>query len=445
MYHKGRSVAKYNKELSMLHNETKETGIEAVGYFSKAEIIQLAKIFNQKNKSDIRVLSEEYELTGLISKLIKDGKENKNQSPFRIQILFNPRANYWSLHDILVVGAKINMFNMGVLEDGFRMPFALNLVEHIRQISVTGQKMQLKGNSSSLRAFCIAVSLSKLPDLHQQQPNHFGEIDSLDLPAALVKNAESLEFIAEYARKHELESKQPINKKQQSLLQSVESHTLFSPGSKKGFYAHIHHKELAYRHKLFLHYLSSFRGEASTDPEILKQRMKMMIEYMSILEDGEVKMEDSKMERLKTLIEAGIHPDIQSKQNDGNITALHVAIINGKQEFAQWLIEKGANVNLCCAERNKTPLHLAVRGGSLEMVKLLVEHRADINAQDSFTWTPADHAVIKNNWAILEWLIDQKAVFSADRLECIHEKAPKELVQKIDRLIRENSKKCSVS
>jgi hypothetical protein len=443
----------------MLHNdEIKDATpslVQPVGFFSIAEMIQLAKIFNQKNKSDMRVIVTHEQLLDLVSKLIKDAEESKNQLPFRIQIVYTEgNRNFWSAYDILVTGMKITMFNIGVLDNGKHIIFNPGINEHIRQIYVTGKNIQEDGViCSSLRAFCIAVSMSRLPHFHQaiqsalpprEQAKMFSTIDSIDLPAALIKNVESLEFIAEYAEKHQLEANQPLNQKQQSLLTYAKAHTIFPSGSTKAVYVHINHKEIAYRHKLFLHYLNSFRGPISTDPEILKQRMQMMIDYMAILENGLVALQDSTFEKLQSLIEAGIDPNLQAKQDDSYNTALHLAAINGKLEFASWLFAKGVNIHLRESEKNRTVAHLAAQSGNLELVKWFVEQGVTID-KDSSNRTPADYAVQKEHWAILEWLIEQNTPVSEGNLKRIQAKAPKELWEKIEKLRNENSSKCSIS
>ena len=64
------------------------------------------------------------------------------------------------------------------------------------------------------------------------------------------------------------------------------------------------------------------------------------------------------------------------------MTPLHRASIGGHLEFAQVLIEHGADVN-AKDESKSSPLHLALRGGHVGFAQVLVEHGADVNAQDS--------------------------------------------------------------
>ena len=68
-------------------------------------------------------------------------------------------------------------------------------------------------------------------------------------------------------------------------------------------------------------------------------------------------------------------------------TPLHLALKGGDVEFAQVLIEQGADVN---AEDDSkwTPLHRASDGGHVVFAQMLIEHGANMNAQDNSESTP---------------------------------------------------------
>lgn len=74
-------------------------------------------------------------------------------------------------------------------------------------------------------------------------------------------------------------------------------------------------------------------------------------------------------------------------------TALHMTATYGKINGVQWLLEKGADVNIKATSDGATPLLRAMLMGivlynSLDIANLLIEKGADINAQDNNGWTP---------------------------------------------------------
>ena len=97
---------------------------------------------------------------------------------------------------------------------------------------------------------------------------------------------------------------------------------------------------------------------------------------------------------------------------------LHNAAYHGRKEIAEFLISKGANLNVKTRQDGSTPLHLAVRprGGSdnktVEIVELLIANGADLNAKrninvngkDRLGLTPLDHAMKSRNWDISDLL-----------------------------------------
>ena len=74
-------------------------------------------------------------------------------------------------------------------------------------------------------------------------------------------------------------------------------------------------------------------------------------------------------------------------------TPLHLALANGNEKVAEFLIDHGTNVN---AQDNKksTPLHLASLNGNLDLVKILLERNAEVNARDNRRRTPL-HWIIR--------------------------------------------------
>ncbi|XP_054164715.1 palmitoyltransferase ZDHHC17-like [Oppia nitens] len=84
-------------------------------------------------------------------------------------------------------------------------------------------------------------------------------------------------------------------------------------------------------------------------------------------------------ERCKQLIEN----DFNVNQRDAeNVTLLHWAAINNRQDLVKYYIGKGAIVDAVGGDLLSTPLHWATRQGHLSMVILLMQHRADPSILD---------------------------------------------------------------
>ncbi len=87
---------------------------------------------------------------------------------------------------------------------------------------------------------------------------------------------------------------------------------------------------------------------------------------------------------------------------------LHYAIMYDNIEIFNFLLEKGADINI--ANTNKTtPLHTAVFLRKIEIVKSLIEHGADINAKTSWGLTPLHLAYKRNDVDIIVYLLKNKA------------------------------------
>lgn len=87
---------------------------------------------------------------------------------------------------------------------------------------------------------------------------------------------------------------------------------------------------------------------------------------------------------------------------------LHIASENGYASLVEFLIENGAEINMC-NWNNSTPLHLACNHGHKECVLMLLEGLACINQSNRNGDTPLHVAVRAGNCDIVDILLNRKA------------------------------------
>ena len=80
-----------------------------------------------------------------------------------------------------------------------------------------------------------------------------------------------------------------------------------------------------------------------------------------------------------------------NEKDEADFTPLGSAVLGGYDHIAEYLIERGADINTPSGENAETPLHLMVSrkaGDSPEFTKYLLEHGADPNIQNADGNTP---------------------------------------------------------
>uniref|UniRef100_A0A8C6J064 Palmitoyltransferase n=1 Tax=Melopsittacus undulatus TaxID=13146 RepID=A0A8C6J064_MELUD len=110
------------------------------------------------------------------------------------------------------------------------------------------------------------------------------------------------------------------------------------------------------------------------------------------------------IERCKELVEAGY--DVRQPDKE-NVTLLHWAAINNRQELVKYYISKGAVVDQLGGDLNSTPLHWAVRQGHLPMVMLLLKCGADPSLIDGEGFSSIHLAVLFQHVPIVAYLISK--------------------------------------
>jgi len=89
-------------------------------------------------------------------------------------------------------------------------------------------------------------------------------------------------------------------------------------------------------------------------------------------------------------------------------TPLFIALENDYSDIAEYLISKGAHVNIK-NRQGKYPLHIAAYKGNLELAKRLVSRGAGINAQDMYDITPLHDAANTGQLEIVKYLVSHGA------------------------------------
>ncbi|MBI4027589.1 MAG: ankyrin repeat domain-containing protein [Verrucomicrobia bacterium] len=113
-------------------------------------------------------------------------------------------------------------------------------------------------------------------------------------------------------------------------------------------------------------------------------------------------------------------PALVNVRDDQGRTPLHYAAQTGQTKAAQWLLDRGADVNAKLywwghtssgkpVPRHHTPLHLAAKKGHIDLVKLLLARGADGNAKDGLGVTPLHLAIQKGHIEMVKCILAYKA------------------------------------
>jgi palmitoyltransferase ZDHHC13/17 len=93
------------------------------------------------------------------------------------------------------------------------------------------------------------------------------------------------------------------------------------------------------------------------------------------------------LEKLKQFLEEDNYEKIDAKDSNG-FRALQWAALNNRVQIAEYLLDRGAEVNACDDEK-QTALHWAAVRGALPVAELLLRRRAKMHAQDCRGYTCA--------------------------------------------------------
>lgn len=110
---------------------------------------------------------------------------------------------------------------------------------------------------------------------------------------------------------------------------------------------------------------------------------------------------------------------IERKDKETGFTPLQMALKENKLNIADFLLNRGANINQKDKSGN-SPLQLAVRNGDKEMARFLISRGADVNIKDKYKNSLLEWALGKGEMEIAELLINSGADFHDKKYNILH-------------------------
>lgn len=117
-------------------------------------------------------------------------------------------------------------------------------------------------------------------------------------------------------------------------------------------------------------------------------------------------------EFVKRIDEKSLADKLASKKGKFGHTPIHEAVISGKANVLDYLLEKTNNVHVNCQAKNGyTPLHLATSLGREDCVRTLLRHNADISITDERGKVPKQTAESRRKIRIAKLLRGEGKLF----------------------------------
>jgi ankyrin repeat protein len=151
----------------------------------------------------------------------------------------------------------------------------------------------------------------------------------------------------------------------------------------------------------------SFQAAAKGDLDVLKEACKnedvgVMIEGKSILHAA---IESGKVEVIDFLVQKGAQIDLFDEEGH---TPLHIACWYGKTDAVACLVGHKATINVQCKPHGMSPLHYAVCGESPSVVSILCENEADVNILDLRKRAPLHYVAMLGSPEMLRIFIKRR-------------------------------------
>lgn len=93
-------------------------------------------------------------------------------------------------------------------------------------------------------------------------------------------------------------------------------------------------------------------------------------------------------------------------QNNNGETALYWAASEGNVAIAEYLVENGANLNICTLD-GTSPAHIAAANGHVAMLALLFKNGGFMNVQDNERDSVLHYAVREGQMKVVEFLVKE--------------------------------------
>lgn len=130
---------------------------------------------------------------------------------------------------------------------------------------------------------------------------------------------------------------------------------------------------------------------------------------------------DKSISRVRMLVEK--RPELLNYMDENGWTPLLKAVSMGDPKLVEYLVGKGADVNVQAEDYEKnTALHLAVKNNNEKLLRLLLSKEANPGLTDKYGRTPLYYAVKDNKKALADLLVERGArynIFDAVSIEDI--------------------------
>lgn len=120
--------------------------------------------------------------------------------------------------------------------------------------------------------------------------------------------------------------------------------------------------------------------------DLIESEMAKQGVTQQLIDDTRASTEMKMLQDLQWLVEEDGDLDFQDEQG---ATYLHIAAANGYISVAEFLLDNGANPNICDND-SWHPVHSAACWGHPEILDMLVQHGADVKAETKIGETPYD-------------------------------------------------------
>ncbi len=244
------------RKLELFDTSTPSTQEDALRYrLNKNDMDLLIAYKKEKHELNCHVVDGDHpcSITNFLENILKNGQP-------RTQLVYKIKGTeHWSVLDIQrKENGTLSIFFLDSIGHVTNLPPVVAFCTQ-HQVELTKAMGGLQKDNSSCSIFSIdhAFQMSRITDLHNQlstlrkpSPNFKNtfEVNPMDLPPELVKNAQSSSYIKAYLEKHPGHSTTKINKKNQTLFAYAESHNVLLDEQKT--YRAINYKQVQYRKKI---------------------------------------------------------------------------------------------------------------------------------------------------------------------------------------------------